>query len=277
MRAFIFIALTLATASSVLASNTNMPPEVHPSFIDTLESAISARNNGENRKAMAMLEGIIYPNGISIRLDTASAGSQLANAKSAIGRAAATWDQQLDGDSPIKLTTSQSAEINIVFTNRIPEASHDALGLIDLKKEYRWNRTRHEVSNSGTIYVMKSWDGDALTEDQITEIVTHEFGHMLGLGDVDFVGHLMGPMVKSKVTLQAKPHEVRALQQLRAYARSQLKQLNSVEALNFHMQATDNLLVFNKNSYSQQFQCTYRKEQPNQAHRCTNHGQPVNL
>lgn len=277
MRTFIFIALALATASSLSAAGHNLPPEVHPSFVDTLDQAVAAKNSGENRKAMAMLEGILYPNGITVGLDYNSAGSYLNSAKNAVNRAKATWDYQLDGDSPIKLTSSQNAEITIVFTSKIPEASVDALGLIDLKKEYRWNRTRHEVTNSGTIYVLKSWDGESLSEDQITEIVTHEFGHMLGLGDVSHIGHLMGPMVKSKTTLEAKPHEVRALQMLRSYARSQFKQLSTLDAFSAQIQPKASILSFEKNSYNQQFQCTYTKEQDIGALRCKNHGKSVNL
>lgn len=227
MRAVHSFVLTLALSSVTFASSgtAGLPPEVHPGFIEIMESARQAHAGGETHKALAMLKGISYPEGVTIKLDQAAAGQRAGTVARALQRAVHVWHKALDGDSPVRLVVSNdTAEVKVVVTPQIPEANHDTLGLIDLKKQYRWSRNFHEVKNIGTIYLQKAWDGAPLTENQMAEVLAHEIGHLLGLGDVDTVGNLMGPMVAGRVTLEPKPHELRAVQKLRAEANTLIRQ-----------------------------------------------------
>lgn len=244
-----------------------LPPEVHPTFTKTMESAQAAYAKGETQKALAMLEGVVYPDGVTVKLDLSTTGSASTKATSAVKRAVSTWARELEGDSPIRLVgNNEKADVKIVLTDSIPQSSEDALGLIDLKKEYRWNNVRHEVSNSGTIYIMRIWDGKPLTEDEMTEVATHELGHLLGLADAEFVGHLMGPMMHGQSVLAPKPHEVRAVQILRSNARTLLQQY----AVPLQPATNHNFLNDEprQNSYSHLSCSALPVEQKDQARRC---------
>ena len=229
MRSLVCLFITLYTFVCAFAAPTqvDLPPEVHPTFADTYQRAQQAYEGGEVQKALAMLNGIVYPNGVAVNIDVVAAGSRTQVAQTALNRAAHTWSIKLEGDSPILVVDPKTkADIKIVLTDKIPKSSHDTLGLIDLKKEYRWNNVRHEVHNKGTIYVMRTWNGRPLTEDQMTEIITHELGHLLGLADVSDTNMLMGPMVPGQTLLAPRPNEIKAIQTLRAKTRSLINQFN---------------------------------------------------
>lgn len=264
MRALFCFSITLLTLGVATANptKTTLPPEVHPSFAQTLNNAEDAYRQGEVHKALAMLKGIVYPNGVTIKLDANSTGSKTEKVNSALKRSIHTWQRKLDGASPIQLVgPTREADITVVLTDKIPASTHDALGLIDLKKEYRWNQSRHEVSNKGTIYVMRNWVGQELTEVQMTEVLTHELGHLLGLADVDTAGPLMGPMVMGKYVLEPQPHELRAVQRLRAEATSLIREYSlaaQFSAASNGMNSLTNLLNAPQTSYSHRIEfCTH--------------------
>lgn len=219
---------TLATADNRSKSKA-LPPEVHPTFAKALQNADIASQGRDYQKAQALLKGILYPDGVTVKLDESSALDLKSRAIKATNRAVKTWHQRLQGDSPIRLVSSKAkADLTIVFVNKVPSSSHDALGLIELQKQYRWNNVRHEVTNSGTIWVQRTWDGKYLTEDQMTEVICHELGHLLGLADVDNVGTLMGPMVMDRPTMEPAAHELSALKRLRHEARISLSRVQSL-------------------------------------------------
>lgn len=230
-----FISCTLlvpALATADNRSNRVLPPQVHPTFVKAIQNADEAANGRDYQKAQALLKGVLYPDGVTVKLDEGSALDQKSRAIKATNRAVETWHQRLGGDSPIRLVSNTAkADLTIVLVNKVPSSSHDALGLIELQKQYRWNNVRHEVINSGTIWVQRTWDGKYLNEDELTEVICHELGHLLGLADVDQVGTLMGPMVMGKPTLTPAPHEVDALKKLRHEARVSLNRIQAVASI----------------------------------------------
>ncbi|MCB0825461.1 MAG: matrixin family metalloprotease [Armatimonadetes bacterium] len=218
----------LCTAGLVVAaSGVLLPQEVHPAFARSISNAESASSSGNNQKALALLKGVVYPEGVTVKIDESSIPDGRRNeAYNATAASIKTWQAVLSGDSPLQFVgANEEADIVIQFTNSIPADSADCLGLIQLKKEYRWNNWQHELGVSGTIHVMKSFNGKPLKYEEWNEVICHELGHLLGLDDVTENGKLMGPLRFGKPVLAPATNEVDAVKTLRQAARQRIIQI----------------------------------------------------
>lgn len=202
-----------------------LPVEVHASFARAIERADLAAGQGDAMQALALVHGVLYPEGVSVRLDRSSLGSVGETGARAFQRGVWAWEQALGQDNPIRVVAGGESEVVVRFVDRLPEGGSDTLGLIELRKEYRWNRARYETVVSGVISLLRSYEGQALGEEELTEVVAHELGHLLGLADVEFTGHLMGPAVLGLAVTGPLPHEIRAVQVLRQAARLRYAEL----------------------------------------------------
>lgn len=231
MRRVLLASLSFCLLLSSYASNIapeSLPSECHPSFVHALKKADLAVSANDPQFAQALLEGILYPNGVKVNIDLQSAGSSHASVENALRRAIFQWHSALDQKSLIQLVGSnQKADLTIRLVDKLPNRSDRTLGLIELKKSYSWNKSIHKVSYQGTISVKRSWDGKSLNEDELTEVICHELGHLLGLADVDVMGSLMGPMDRNHLLTGPQKHEVQALRLLRQAAQERLTQIEA--------------------------------------------------
>ena len=207
----------------------NLPPECHPSFVKALDRADEATTNKDYQYGLALCHGVLYTGGVTVKIDEKTLGSNRTASVSAVNTAVKTWQTALGKDCPIRLVSgSEAAQVLIQFVDRVPRQGDDALGLIELQKSYRWNKSRYEVETKATIFVQRGYDGETLPEDHLQEIVCHELGHLLGLADVDFTGHLMGPLVIGHPIDGPLPHEIRAVKLLREAARSKISEIERI-------------------------------------------------
>lgn len=202
-----------------------VPAEVHKNVVETLNDALEAQSKRDYQLSLALLHGVIYQGGVKVAVDPRYPAPNAA-AKEGLDRALRTWEQSLGNDDPIRLVSDPaSAEVKIQFVDKVPRSGHDALGLIELKKEYRWNNSRYETIVSGTIYIQTHFDKVQLDATQYSEVAAHELGHLLGLEDMPNTGQLMGPMLLEKPVPTPNRREVSAVQFVRNQAR---RQWNSV-------------------------------------------------
>lgn len=219
------LALVVGIASANTVSVSSLPTECHPKFVEAISRAEKSATK-EPQLSIALLKGVVYPDGVTVKLDASSAGADRDIVSRACWRAVGVWEQALEGQSPIIFVADdKSANVVVRMVDALPAHSHHAVGLIEMEKEYAWNKVQHKVETKGTISVQRTWAGKKLTEDQLTEVIAHELGHLLGLADVETVGVLMGPMVPHKCTLAPAQHEVAALRSLRRAAGERLDAL----------------------------------------------------
>jgi len=104
----------------------------------------------------------------------------------------------------------------------------DPLGLIRLKKNFRWNDVRHEVTYKGTIQIVSTPPGGDLSSAETIDVVMHELGHLLGLADVSRAGLLMGPLDRGKPLERPTVREVDAVRELRALLRRRIEEVKAL-------------------------------------------------
>ncbi|MCU0316967.1 MAG: hypothetical protein MUC92_10275 [Fimbriimonadaceae bacterium] len=226
-RGSLLVVLSLVGASSALASSPLTKGEalsdlIHPQFAQSLRRADKAFREDDYYLSLALLHGVVYPDGITLGFDETSLRGSKAKFTKATHRAMVIWQNAMDGDSPmVYAEPGAKPEITMVLVDTLPQGN-DVMGLIQMEKKYQWNKRMFRLEQKITISILRSYEGHALTEDQMTEVIAHEMGHLLGLADVDEVGPLMGPMQIGKPSTDPLPREVQAVKQLRRVAREQI-------------------------------------------------------
>lgn len=219
---------TLCFALVATATAQTFPKTVHPSVVQAFQRADSAIKRNDRQFASALLSGIYYPNGITIALEPAGTAAEASRADRALRRAVAAWERALPHDCPIRmLPVGAKSEVPIQMVDVIREQGRDAMGFINLEKRYQWNRNEHRVTYSGSIQILRADQGRLLTEDELTEIMCHELGHLLGLADVDHADCLMGPMIIGRPIVAPDAEEIGAVRMIRDLARRRHRALAS--------------------------------------------------
>lgn len=229
-------ALAIASATSGTAAP-ELPREVHPSVTKTFQQAIDAREQKDYQLSLALMHGVLYNSGVKIKLKAANGKPITKSAEQGLNSALAAWQDVLGKENPIKIVgADQESDLTLQFVDKVPSRSNDTLGLIELRKEYSWNRSRYETKVSGTIYIQTNYEGRTLTAAQFSEVIAHELGHLLGLNDLAESGQLMGPMIFEKPVYGPQAHESYAVQMIRYQGKRQwntvVEKMGSVE-LNF--------------------------------------------
>ncbi len=214
-RALLLITLAICGLAVARSGGEALPSITHPEWVKAYSRAQEAVAKRQYNKALAFLSGGLYEGGVTVSIDTSTCNGDAARVSKAARRALAAWKHVLGDDCPIRLLGNNStADITLVVVSQIPQDG-EALGLIELKKSYQWGIGTYNASNSGTIKIMTKWEGSALEDDELAEVVCHEFGHLLGLADVDHTGFLMGPLVRHKAITAPTEDEADAVVSIR--------------------------------------------------------------
>jgi len=219
------ILLSVCALFSV-ATTENLPQRVSDDVRTIMTKAERAVEDNDLQLALVLYEGTLYSNGITLAIDYQSINDSKQH--DAILSAIKTWSEELKGDFPLILVDeSEKADVVLRFVDAIDKQGPDALGLIQLRKNYRWNSLKREISYEGSIQVVRTAPGGALNKSEVLDVVLHEFGHLLGLGDVSKTGVLMGPLERGKPLLKPTVGEVEDIRALRSLLRERIEEIQS--------------------------------------------------
>ena len=114
--------------------------------------------------------------------------------------------------------------ILVKFVNAI-DSGGDVQGQVEATRMLHWGSTV-SYKIEGTLLVRRTTGRRALTEDEMTEVVAHELGHLLGLDDADECAGLMGPFVAGRPRLKPSKNEVNAVVNYRLDLHAAIAKLN---------------------------------------------------
>ncbi len=216
------VACSLALSAVALAANGSFPRSVSVDTRNAIEKADAALGEGDRQLALALYKGSLFTSKVKLAVDRQSVDNE--DQYRAVCFALIVWDKELLGDLPVELVDRvEEADIIVKFVDSIPERGEDALGLIQLEKSYRWTKSAHSFKCKGTISIVRTATGGRLTFSETRDVVMHELGHLLGLGDVDKPGALMGPLERGKPLSKPTVSEVEDVRELRQLIRDKIR------------------------------------------------------
>jgi hypothetical protein len=189
--------------------------------INLLNSARSEAERGEIARAQAALGCLLMPHGLTIGMEAPGAMSR------AVSHAVQVWGERLE-DCPFHFTTSRNPELKVRFVDGI-EGGGDVQGQVRLQRYVRWGSGGAAYHVRGTILICEQVEGRSLNSREVSAVVEHELGHVLGLDDAPEPGQLMGPFVPGEPVDGPTDDEVAKVSDLRSMVR---KDLADMAALN---------------------------------------------
>jgi hypothetical protein len=183
-----------------------------------LDAASRQAEHGERSRARAGLEALLLSDGITIGMD----GSGVMN--HAVERGVRVWSERLR-NCPFHFTNSSASAIKVRFVDDI-EGGGDLQGQLHIHRLVKWGRDHASYRVEGTIEIRDNADGRQLHPDEVSAVVEHELGHLLGLDDEDEPGVLMGPFVPGRPVDGPTDEEVEILENFRAGVRRTIAQLS---------------------------------------------------
>lgn len=186
--------------------------------------AVHDVRTGETDRGAAVLRGLLLSRQVKVRIDTASIprGREAAYAQGG-ALALTAWDNSLP-DSPFLLAKpGERADVTVRFVRALPKGS-DVQGAIDVTRDFSWGHGSPRYSLNGSIQLKDNAFGRALTGAQVGRVLSHEFGHLLGLAD-DYNGSgVMSIFRADEGWVAPSDAEIEAVTNFRSDCRSALEE-----------------------------------------------------
>ena len=192
-------------------------PSLTSDALRLLDSANRQADHGERSRAKADLDCLLMPYGITIGMETSGAMAQ------AVEKGVRVWSERLPG-CPFHFTTDPDAAIKVRFVDEIQQGG-DVQGELHIHRYVRWGHGTASYHVTGTIQVRDNADGHPLRSSEVSAVVEHELGHLLGLDDESEAGVLMGPFVPGHPVEGPTDEEVSMVENFRADVRRAIADL----------------------------------------------------
>jgi hypothetical protein len=200
----------LASASGLISAEAASVLRINP-----------GKTAGARGRQLATLHSYLLTQSVTVGLDS----NEDADWKSdSIQRGLQVWSDALP-DSPFVLARpGQKPMVVIRFVDSIISGG-DVQGQVEATRMLHWGTTV-SYKIEGLVLIRKSTGRRDLREDELTEVVAHELGHLLGLDDVENCVGLMGPFVPGKARLKPSKDELSAVLEYRDQLRQAISRLN---------------------------------------------------
>jgi predicted Zn-dependent protease len=182
-----------------------------------LERAKQTLESGQLSAAMAHSRMVLHDQGLRVHIDFSEVPE---GQKNDCERSIQYWNDTLGSGSLNLVDTAQAAEVQIVFNREVKLEGVQVGGYCSQTRSITVTSSGDATANySATIQARYQLPGGkSLNEDCLTNIVTHEIGHVYGLNDCTDRGHLMSALNPSKPKSELDGDEMEALKQLRLTA-----------------------------------------------------------
>ena len=210
-----------------LAAATGRGPSFHPMVShdsrNCFMSAMTDAGKSKFQPALAKLEALLMVDHVTVGIDRSSLPTDAHGYEDNVARGIAIWRHVLPDSPFVGAHDSQTRPtVLIKFVKNISNEGGDLQGMIQAEHEFKWNGSQHTSKLTGTMYVVYRTEGRNLSGDEVSEVVAHELGHLLGLTDADTTTGLMGPFVAGSPRLTPSSSELNAVQQFRQQVRDEI-------------------------------------------------------
>ncbi|HVT13759.1 MAG TPA: hypothetical protein VHE55_15950 [Fimbriimonadaceae bacterium] len=178
------------------------------------------KSAGARGKQLATLESYLLADTVTVGLDPNDDADWKADS---IDAGMQVWANAL-ADSPFRLSRpGEKPMIVVKFVDSI-DSGGDVQGQVEATRMLHWGASVSYQIN-GTLLVRRTTGRRDLRPDELTEVVAHELGHLLGLDDARECVGLMGPFVSGHPRLKPSKEEVDAVVSYRKELRAAIAKL----------------------------------------------------
>ena len=170
-------------------------------------------SGGDRGRALATLDSLLFDGGLTVAMEAPGA------MEPAVTKGLGAWNAALGETAFRNLLPGSTAQVTVRFVRSIDEEGADVQGFVRASREMSWCRTSHSYKVHATILVRDNVDGRPLRPEEVTNVVAHEAGHLLGLADAPRDDCLMGRMVVGRPLSGPTEGEVDAVRSYRGLIR----------------------------------------------------------
>lgn len=178
---------------------------------------------GRFRASLARLNALLLGATVRVSIDYSTLPSGAKKFSEGVGKGVQMWSQCLS-DSPFVFSNDRSPDVTVRFVDKVP-LNGDLQGLLEARQEYEWSNNAQSSKLTATIYIVATTEGRLLNSDQVSQVVAHELGHLLGLRDSDNGHEIMGLFDPRNPCISPSSREVSAVKEFRAHVKNEIERI----------------------------------------------------
>ena len=204
--------------------------EPSPEFLELLSPALKQELGlaliemamGDQSLAEARAQAAVAPERLAIYFDTTGySGKRSEELKSWSRRSIQDWNASSHTAPFIEVSSKAAADVVVVFAERVRGVRGRYAGYTSWKRTVRMTQSGHRCTVNARIEISnRTQNGRLMKRGQVIKVLSHELGHVLGLGDNGDSSSLMGPLSAGSSQPEIGERERRALMELDYRARA---------------------------------------------------------